>query len=539
MSGFRDTAPVAAVLAAVMAIVLPAVAEEPPRRIAHIDIIRKNVFDPARQEERHAFGSVVNSLHMKTSEEVIRRELLYQEGDILDAYAVAETERNLRALGFIGDVSTIIQPLGDTAAVITVTTHDRWTIDVLPAYKQEGGVRTYRVTLKDDNLLGNGQSLSLSYDYNSGRPSPHGTDVAFRERNAFGSRVETSIRYQNSWASHLGSIGLERAYFSDRAVWAGGLFGEFGRRRFVFYQGGQIAQEQESSHEIQRGWVSTSFGEAPIWRPVVSYTRARSGLPDPRVFDNVDMVALGTSVLARTFQERSFLNSFGRVEDVPLGIAAGVTAGKNFWYRPGLSPDYMVSVFGRQATMFGQSVYLGWEGSVTSYFGRAIDNETTVNLILLHHLKVSKLQTLVAWVTAAAGFGWSSSRQLLLGSSSGLRGFGEFDLAGDRRITYGIEHRLFSEVDVFIFRFGAAAFLDGGTAWFGDAPPTRQRFHHGAGLGLRIENTKLQGAGLIRIDVAMNLDRGRFSQVILSSTLPMSAFLDLDGSGGWRPPENR
>jgi len=539
MSMRRDKTPVAFAVLVALATILPSYAEEPFRRIEQISIVRKNIFDPALKEERHGFASVINTLHILTDEDVVRRELLYQEGGLLDEFLLAETERNLRAFGFIGEVDTRVQPVGDSAAIITVTTQDKWTIDLLPAYKQEGGVRTYRFTLKDDNLLGNGQSLSLSYDYNSGRPSPHGTEVVFRERRTFGSRVESSFRYRNSWEAHVGSMGLERRYYSDRANWAGGLFVEFGDRRFVYYQDGQIAREQETSHELQQGWVSTSFGEETLWRPTLSYTRSRSGLPDPRVFDNLDLLTAGVTLLHRSFVEGRFLNSFGRVEDVPLGFSAGVTAGKNFWRRSGLSPDYTVSVFGRQATMFGPRVYLGWEGSVTSYLGGAIDHETTLNLLLLHHLKVSTLQTLVAWVTATAGFGWSPSRQILLGSSSGLRGFGEFDIAGDRRITYGLEHRLFSDVDIFIFRLGAAAFLDGGTAWFGEAPPAKQRFHHSAGLGLRIENTKLQGTGLIRIDVAMNLDRGQFSQVILSSTLPISAFLSMDGSGGWKPPENR
>jgi hypothetical protein len=539
MSAVEDRAVVAAVVITAMMVVVPASAQEPVRRIERIDIVRQNIFDLERREEQHAFASVINTLHVVTSEEVIRRELLYREGEVLDEALLAETERNLRALGFIGDVETRVQPIGDSAAIITVTVQDKWAIDFLPSYKQEGGVQTYRFTLKDDNLLGNGQSVSLTYDYNTGRPVPHGTEMTFRERNAFGSRVEASFRYRNSWEAHLGSIALARAYYSDRATWAGGLVAELGDRRYVYHQDGQIIQEEKTSQELQSGWLSASFGTTTLWRPGLGYTRARSGLLAPRVFDNLDMLTAGITLLGRSFVERSFLNSFGRVEDVPLGVVAGVTVGKNFWHRPGLSPDYMVSLFGRHALVFGRGVYVGWEGSLTSYFGGAIDHETTLNLLLLHHIKPSELQTLVAWMTVTAGFGWSARRQILLGSSSGLRGFGEYELAGDRRITYGIEHRIFSDIDVFIFRFGAAAFLDGGTAWFGGSSPWKQRYHHGAGLGLRIENTKLQGAGLIRIDFAMNLDRGRFSQVILSSTLPMSAFLALDGSGPWQPPENR
>ena len=40
----------------------------------------------------------------RTDEQVIRRELLFTEGDILDSTRVAETARNLRRLFFIGKV---------------------------------------------------------------------------------------------------------------------------------------------------------------------------------------------------------------------------------------------------------------------------------------------------------------------------------------------------------------------------------------------------------------------------------------------------
>ena len=116
-------------------------AQDASRRIARIDIIRKNVFDPDRPEERHAFASLVNSLHVLTREEVIRRELLFREVDVFDEFLLLESARNLRARGFVGDIQTEVEAFGDSAVVITVTTQDKWTIDLLPSYKQEGGSR--------------------------------------------------------------------------------------------------------------------------------------------------------------------------------------------------------------------------------------------------------------------------------------------------------------------------------------------------------------------------------------------------------------
>ena len=104
---------------------------------------------------------------------------------------------------------------------------------------------------------------------------------------------------------------------------------------------------------------------------------------------------------------------------------------------------------------------------------------------------------------------------------------------------YSIEHRFFTDFSILFFHVGGAAFLDGGAAWFGDTPVGHRHFSHAAGIGLRIENTKVQGPGLIRIDVAMNLDEKRLGHVTVSSALPFSAFLDLDSISGILPTDRK
>ena len=502
---------------------------EPTLRIEKITIVRNDIFDASREEEQHVFGSVINSLHVVTREDVIRDELLFMEGDLLDVGLLNETERNLRALGYLGDISMRCDTLSDSTVAVTVYTHDKWTIDMLPAYKQGGGVENFRFSVKDDNFLGGGQSLSLSYNYRSDMRDPHGVDVDFLDRNLFGTRVSARVRHRNTWERTVNGVGLERRYYSDRAAWAGGVSGEVGKRRLLLYDDGSLVHEEVSAFESHSAWVSVSLGEGPYLRPILSYTRVRSDFLEPRRFDNLDLVTVGASLLGRIFVERSFLNSFGRVEDVPIGYHIGASLGKNLRGVRNRGVDYTLRVFWKHSWLLAEGMYGGWSASYQSYFEGSQRGESTLEVTLLHHLKVSRYQTLVARASMAAGFGWSARRQLLLGSSKGLRGYDECAFQGDRRVVYGIEHRLFTEIDLFIFRFGAAAFVDGGTAWTG-GPVGRQRFHHAVGCGLRIENTKVQGAGLIRIDWALNLDARHTTQVILSSSLPFSAFLDLDVS---------
>jgi hypothetical protein len=513
-----------------------AIASDPPARIERIDIVRSEIFDSSRAEDRHLFGEVVNALHVLTREDAIRRELLFTEGDIFDEGAVEESARILRSLGYLGDAQIKVRRLGDTSVVLRVVTHDRWSMDFLPAFKQEGGVTTQRFTLKEDNLLGMGKSLSASYSFRSDRPAPHGREVSFLDRNLFGTRVRAGARYRDIWDQTSGSFLLERPYYSDQTPWAAGFAAEIGRRRMVTYEGGNPLYTEAGGFESQRGWVSFSLGSGSILRPVVGYLRARSESADPRVFDNLDLATVSVSWLDRTFRSRTFLNSSGRTEDMPLGFSAGATLGKNFLSHDLPAPVYLAQAALRHSFLLPDESYLGWGLSAQQYWGGGWHDESTVSVVAVHHRKFSRLQTLVAQVELAAGFGWGGGRQMVLGSSTGLPGYAEGAFAGDRRIRYGIEERFFSDLTVFIFDVGAVAFLDGGTAWSGDTPLSRLHFSHAAGVGLRIENTKVQGAGLVRIDVAFNLDEGRAGHVTISSALPFSAFLDLDAvSGLWSP----
>jgi hypothetical protein len=513
-----------------------AIASDPPARIERIDIVRTEIFDSSHAEDRHLFGEVVNALHVLTREDAIRRELLFTEGDIFDEGAVEESARILRSLGYLGDAQIEVRRSGDTSVVLRVVTHDRWSMDFLPAFKQEGGMTTQRFTLKEDNLLGMGKSLSASYSFRSDRPAPHGREVSFLDRNLFGTRVRAGARYRDIWDQTSGSFLLERPYYSDRSPWAAGVAAEIGRRRMVTYEGGNPLYTEAGGFESQRGWVSFSLGSGSILRPVVGYLRARSESADPRVFDNLDLATVSVSWLDRTFRSRTFLNSSGRTEDMPLGFSAGATLGKNFLSHDLPAPVYLAQAALRHSFLLPDESYLGWGLSAQQYWGGGWHGESTVSVVAVHHRKFSRLQTMVAQVELAAGFGWGGGRQMVLGSSTGLRGYPEGAFAGDRRIRYGIEERFFSDLTVFIFDVGAVAFLDGGTAWSGDTPLSRLHFSHAAGVGLRIENTKVQGAGLVRIDAAFNLDEGRAGHVTISSALPFSAFLDLDAvSGLWSP----
>jgi len=112
---------------------------------------------------RSPFLSLFNQLHATTRPFVIRRELLFEPGSPFDSALVAESERNLRALGLFRAVRL------DTAVVdgrlaARVVTRDAWSL--LPranARIASDGTLTGSVGLTETNLAGTGNRVRVWY----------------------------------------------------------------------------------------------------------------------------------------------------------------------------------------------------------------------------------------------------------------------------------------------------------------------------------------------------------------------------------------
>lgn len=133
------------------------------KRIEAIDVVRENVFDPARSYLEKA----ANAVHVVTSQHAIRRDLLFKVGDTFDAEAIVRCKQLLRSRQYIADanIRVIISPTDPDAVILCVTTRDSWSIS------GDGSVRGLTGQVKgeiyDANFLGTGDRLSyqLSLDW--------------------------------------------------------------------------------------------------------------------------------------------------------------------------------------------------------------------------------------------------------------------------------------------------------------------------------------------------------------------------------------
>ncbi|MGH9419795.1 MAG: POTRA domain-containing protein, partial [Thermoanaerobaculia bacterium] len=118
---------------------------EPPLRIGTITIHPLDVY--SKDEARHGrLYQLADRLHIETRESVIRKFLLFREGDVYSPERLAETERNLRAMQFLKSALVVASSPHDGVVDVVVTTQDSWSIAPETQAGSKGGKSTVGAT---------------------------------------------------------------------------------------------------------------------------------------------------------------------------------------------------------------------------------------------------------------------------------------------------------------------------------------------------------------------------------------------------------
>jgi hypothetical protein len=476
-----------------------------------------------------SLGGMANDVHMLTREEVIRRELLFQEGAPYDQRLVDESARHLRRLGIIGDVTITSDTLPNSTVDLLVKTHDRWTLNPETSVQTGGGVRGFGIGLREDNLFGMGQKAEIGYNRLSDRAHPDGGQIGFTEPRLFGSWWSASTQLRKADEFSQASVDLGHPFYADAADWAARGFAGIGQLRIRQYQDGDVLRDDYLRQENELVWLATSSGTDTKLQLAAGYYRVRSSSDsmELRPFDNVDLAIASVSLLGRDYYKGSYIENFGRVEDVPVGYQTGLAIGRNLHFSRLGSADYFARLFGQLSATFGGGLSGHYKASVTSYFIGNVPNEMTVSATALHFWRVLPDQTFLSRVTTTVGSHLAPSSQVTLGSFNGLRGYRSNEFAGERVLLVNLEHRIFSLMKIWFFKLGTSFFFDSGVVWNQGEGFGGQKFHSAAGVGLQIESGKNLGNGIFRVDVAYNMDQRRVA-LVLSSDHLFRAFSNIE-----------
>jgi len=501
----------------------PLRAAPPALHVGSITIRTDDVYSD-EETSRGSLFRLADKLHVETRPEVIRKFLLFHEGDVYEPARLLETERNLRALGFIRSVSIVSELPHDGVVDVVVETADAWSLQPGTNAGSRGGVSTFGFDLTDSNIGGTGASASVSYD--------QGVD---RSRMAFDLNDPAFVRpYLRARATYArNSDGFEQRLaigqpFYSIATRRSANFSYVSfRRDDRLYQSGRISSVLSRDHrELNASWAAAiRAGPDSATRLGLGFRmvddRFRDGFGSMRPPRSFRYLVLNLSRAESRFVTWNFVDEDLRFQDFNLG--------KEFSLEAAVSPqaagvertsEFVRAIVSR-GDVWGDRAFFVTRASFESRLDHGLQNSIgSLSERFVRRWETKIPQTFVARLLINEGKNLDPEIQYAADGRSGLRGYRLHAFEGSGNLIFNVEQRVFLGHELLQFVSpGAVAFFDAGKASDHSLFSTAG-LKSDIGVGIRLGLPRTQG-NLIRIDIAFPLQRdplGRRGPIISFSS---------------------
>jgi hypothetical protein len=431
--------------------------------IESIEIRIEDVFEDEGRTPDQWVYRLGNQLHIETKEVVIRRELLFREGDPLDPEALEQTERNLRALPFIRKARIERHPSGDNVR-LRVVVADSWTTVPEVRLSKVGNEWIWAAGASEGNLFGRGKELEALHSSGLDRDE---TYVLYRDPRLFGSRVALSTYYSSASDGHHGYVAGVRPFYALSSLWSfRAVVEDFDRLDPIYQDGERIEQlrhtRERADFEAARAVRRTDRSALRIH---LGYQLSEDLVEeDARKFG---VVQVGLTSIFHSFRKLTHVNRFERTEDINLGNEAAAFVGlstPSLGGEPGDSYFFFLSE--RHGFPLSAEGFLLGLASWQARHRRSEIENSIARFRLDWVQKLSSRKLLLAKADFLHGSNLDPEVQLRLGAESGLRGYPVRQFNGTRSLLLSFEGRWFFADDILrLVSLGVAGFVDSGFAW--------------------------------------------------------------------------
>jgi hypothetical protein len=361
-------------------------------------------------------AKALNSAHVTTQNFIVRQELRFKEGDRIDPTVMADNERNIRDLSFIDNVRFVIResPPGSDTVTIQVLTKDVWSIGL--------NIRTLttselKMSVYDANFLGLGDRISVKISMKTDRaPFFRFDGFDYTYSNISGSFINGYIGFtQDDKGNSNFTTGFYRDFFSAATRWAGSA---------TFSQSNNTDERNDSvtirsTFQEELVWLGVSYpvkGTKKQTRFILAgsvYNKYFLNRPyvkaqyDPFYFNTTNILT-GLSLSWNQYYTTSYVQDFGKPENLPYGRLIQFTAGPSFTeFSQRLYTGLALSA-GNLVKKFG---YLSGEADVGGFLNgdHFEDGIVTLNLNYLSRLYTTKDKRYKfrAYLNSLYGFGFN------------------------------------------------------------------------------------------------------------------------------------
>lgn len=475
------------------------------------------IFNELDPREDKALYRLANRLHIKTKESAVRAQLLFRTGDPYSARVLAETERTLRRLDYLHDA--FIRPIAydGTRVDVLVQTRDVWTLQPGISYERTGGTNETGAEIEEENLLGYGKSVTLSWSSDVERES---LLLRWQDPNVWQSRWQSELAYSINDDGRLRFVEFERPFYALDTHWSAGTTVFDFTRVDPRYDLGEIVDEfrhDESFAEVRGGWSAGLVeGWSRRWLAGFRYDENNFAVePDrtpPAVLPPDRKLVYpwaGLAWIEDKYMTTQNLDKIGRVEDLHFGTSLSLQLG---WATESLGSDRdaaIVAAAAHTAHAFNEQQLLFVDGNVSGRLESGEIANGRINGVARYYWRWNPKRVLFARVDGSVSEALDPENQILLGGDSGLRGYPLRYQTGTSRALLTLEQRFYTDWFPFrLFYVGGAVFFDAGRTWGrGAVGEESLGWLKDIGLGLRLGNARGAFGSVLHFDIAFPLDR--------------------------------
>jgi|GEM_PF-1616608 len=473
-------------------------------------------WDQDKDVSQRTLNTLTDPLHSYTHEAVIRNFLLFKQGDILDPYDLADSERLLRDQRFISDARIrIITLAGEIESVaVVVETKDRWPFGANAKLKAVGN---YSFKLFTVNLGGTGLFFENEFIYKQNTHKPWGYRGQLRKDNIRGTFLDLEVNYEDSYRKRTRGASIERSLAHPKIKLVGG-----------------VAWERTDDFEtigIPRKWdlVDLWLGHAfrlykddrslngtarPLLIPAVRLAhwdylnRPEATADSNRGYHDRNLLLGGLTFQSFKYYKTSYLLKDGETEDFPSGVMLKFSTGyedREFQKRtPVFFESFVTSLRNR-----GDVFYFGFD--VGGYFRNQRFEEGMLKLGTAYYTQLFGGDTtqwrIYSQFRYTLGLNRYPKQYLGLGDEAGIRGLADGFVLGNQRFVGNLAMRLFSPWYLLGFRLELFGFTDIGVIGSSKAALFKEKIYSSTGLGMRLNNPDLALSTVqIRVSLLQNVD---------------------------------
>ncbi|HSH19745.1 MAG TPA: hypothetical protein VLA03_04805 [Draconibacterium sp.] len=306
--------------------------------IVTLDPFKNSIADTIKSKQNF-LTNAANKIHVQSHNFTIRNLLLFHKNQPFDSLLVKESERLVRSMNYVNDVSFFVKSatVNSDSVDIFIRELDKWSI--IPGGSVSGS--RVSINIRENNFVGLGHEFQNGFTWNHEKGA-YAFNTNYYIPNIRNTYINSTLHFNiDEFGNSARSFAIDRPFFSPLAKWAAGAsFAQF--RRDSVYVANTFPELQKFKFNVQDYWAGNATqlfkGKTEHFRftnfiSTARFLRIRYVEKPGETYDTAHFYANENFYLAsigistRKYVRDKYIFNFGVTEDVPIGKIFNITGG--------------------------------------------------------------------------------------------------------------------------------------------------------------------------------------------------------------------